>query len=100
MTKCQCGNTEVNEELDKESVLVGCKECLDIFWIKPDFSEGKSVTVVKPISRMEEDLLGETLFFKEIEKTHGYAKVADTVGAVYWVHPESLTKFKGDCHAM
>lgn len=56
------------------------------------FYYGDKVFIEKPISKMEQDLLGVDLLFRSIEKHHGYAKVEDCVGAIYWVHPESLVK--------
>ena len=55
-----------------------------------DIKKGDRVVIAEPISQMEKDLLGEQLWYYGSEPTHGYAKVQDKTGAIWWVHPESL----------
>lgn len=55
-----------------------------------DFLIGDRIKIKNPISQMEKDLVDVQLFFHGTEPTHGYAKVIDIIGGVYWVHPESI----------
>jgi len=91
MSICACGKLQVNETLGNDSVLTICPKCLDMFWVSPGIADGQSVFISIPISQMEKDLLGVGLTYRGLEKTHGYAKVEDSCGAIYWVHPEALS---------
>ena len=101
MPTCQCGKTSGAEYMGVDAGLIVCDRCLDGWWSEPwrCFVEGDSVSILKPVSKMEEDILKLPLLFKGYE-AQGYAKVADSIGAVYWVHPESLNKNKGNNHAV
>lgn len=50
---------------------------------------GRKVRVVRPISRMEQDLLGREFEIRRVDETHGYAVVGDEWGD-WHVHPEAL----------
>lgn len=53
--------------------------------------KGEPVTVARPISEMERELLGRSFTFDRFTKPHGYAVVKDEHGA-WHVHPECLDK--------
>jgi hypothetical protein len=54
-----------------------------------DFRIGSTVKVVRPISRMERDLLGRTFTVLRRDATHGYVVAGDEHGA-WHIHPEAL----------